>query len=1270
MKLRHSVIALCILTLQLVAGTAIAQTVTIGTGTSSSYFYGPYYRSSASSSFNYSRYAHLYTATELGIPAGSIITQVEWYKVSGTLTGNNIFNVLMLNTTANSLTSGSTWGSLTSGATTVYASSTKSFTVTGNWESITLATPFVYTGGNLLIFTDHRKLGTASGSNNFRYTSASGKGLGYASSAAPSSSSTLTTTYGNNRPNIRITYTAGCVAPTVASHPSSTSVCNGGSTTFNVSTTTSNPIYQWQISTNGGSSWANIINGGEYAGVTTTSLQISGVTTGMNNYKYRCEVGVTCSTATVNSNPATLTIQTAPVIAGNPSGVTICAGNNTSFTASATGSGIAYQWQVNQGSGFTNISNGTVYSGATASTLNITNASFSMSGYQYRCYFTGTCTPFPFTSAATLTVNPATAITNNPDDITVCPSGNVNFSISANGTALTYQWQQSTNGGASWVNLTNTSPFSNVNTPTMNIAGVTIGMNGYRYRCVATGTCSAPQASAGAKLEISSSIPIASSGQPQNTAICVNTNASFDVVAASAGITYQWQVNQGAGYSNIANGGNYTGATTATLNLSNTPLSFNGNVYRCMVGNACVAPFSTNGAVLTVNSYPGVATQPGSVTACESTNAVFSVSGAGLGISYQWQQNAGSGFVNLPATIFGYTGQLSSSLTIINVTAGMNGYLFRCIINGQCAPPAVSNPATLTVQGKPTITTQPVDKHICVGSNTDFSLNATGAGINYQWQSNTGSGYSNITNGGVYGGATTNTLTLTAPPANMFGTDYRCIISGTCTPAATSAVAKLHVNTPPAILSQPTDRTVCEGGGTSFTLQAFAQSSTVPVMYQWQVNNGTGFVNMVNGTPYSGVTTTTLAISSVTSAMDKYRYRCIITSACSPQAQSNVVILTVNTKPVVTKNPDNITSCPATTASFTVTGSGTSLNYRWQENKGTGFANLNDNAVYSGSSAATLNVIVSPSMNNWQYRCVLSGTCTPTIVSAAARLTALNPVIINAHTITDTVCEGATFKIGLTASGTSLKYQWQRKIGTGNYVDILNLPPYSGVNTDSLRFTNAPDTIGGYLYRCRVYETILCAQSFYTADIPVMMNYAPDISPVTLTTGPGKIAVFTVPAAGTTYVWQENQKDGAGYKNLSNIPPYSINQNTLSVTTSQLMNGNTYRCIVDGICKSPVISSEGSLIVDPLNLQITTRHELKVYPNPVNETLFVDGIDKETRIQLFDVFGRNVYNAVSPNSVGVGGGISIPTRQLPLGNYILQLFYPDGTRDNVKLVKQ
>jgi hypothetical protein len=107
-------------------------------------------------------------------------------------------------------------------------------------------------------------------------------------------------------------------------------------------------------------------------------------------------------------SPSQVVLTSAPAVTTNPTGKTINAGQNTTFTAAASGEPAPLvQWQVNTGSGFTNISNGGVYSGATADTLNVVGATAGMNGGAYRAVFTsfvGTAA----TTAATLTVNSTT----------------------------------------------------------------------------------------------------------------------------------------------------------------------------------------------------------------------------------------------------------------------------------------------------------------------------------------------------------------------------------------------------------------------------------------------------------------------------------------------------------------------------------------------------------------------------------------------------------------------------------------------------------------------------------------------------------------------------------------------------------------------------------------------------------------------------------------------------------------------------------------------
>lgn len=83
-----------------------------------------------------------------------------------------------------------------------------------------------------------------------------------------------------------------------------------------------------------------------------------------------------------------------------------------------------------------------------------------------------------------------------------------------------------------------------------------------------------------------------------------------------------------------------------------------------------------------------------------------------------------------------------------------------------------------------TISAQPVNRTgLSDPATTTFSVTATatqGVTPTYQWQEDTGGGFSNITNGGVYSDATTATLTLTGiDKATYDGYAYRCVVSAT-----------------------------------------------------------------------------------------------------------------------------------------------------------------------------------------------------------------------------------------------------------------------------------------------------------------------------------------------------------------------------------------------------------------------------------------------------------------------------------------------------------
>ena len=106
---------------------------------------------------------------------------------------------------------------------------------------------------------------------------------------------------------------APTVPPAFVAQTTSRSVSTGAATTFSVSAgDTSASSYQWQVSTDGGSTWTNLTDAGPYSGTTTHTLAIAGATTAMNGYQYRSVAGNVAGSTT--SNAATLSINNDPVL--------------------------------------------------------------------------------------------------------------------------------------------------------------------------------------------------------------------------------------------------------------------------------------------------------------------------------------------------------------------------------------------------------------------------------------------------------------------------------------------------------------------------------------------------------------------------------------------------------------------------------------------------------------------------------------------------------------------------------------------------------------------------------------------------------------------------------------------------------------------------------------------------------------------------------------------------------------------------------------------
>jgi hypothetical protein len=364
---------------------------------------------------------------------------------------------------------------------------------------------------------------------------------------------------------------------------------------------------------------------------------------------------------------------------------------------------------------------------------------------------------------------------------------------------------------------------------------------------------------------------------PSNTTVPSGNAASF--FAAPTGNSpqsVQWQMstNGGATFTNLTNGGVYSGVTTLTLSISNTT-GLNGNLYRVVFSNSAGAVTSTAASLSLTGSgsqiYPTVTTQPASPTLVNSGNnatltAAASGNTTGSGnLTVQWvvSTNSGVSFSNLTnGGTYSWTGTVASggspvsdTLTITGATNGLNGNLYEAVFTNSLGS-APSAPSTLIVNTAPAVTTQPSSQTVNIGNLVTFTAAASGnpaPSVQWQLSTNGGGAWSTIN------GATSTTLTFNSVAASQAGNQYRAVFTNSGGSVNTNA-ATLTVNTNTAILSSPSSPAPQNVSVTFTAMIAGSPSVGTVSFYRGSVSPGNQIGTAVN---VSGGTATSAAINSL-----------------------------------------------------------------------------------------------------------------------------------------------------------------------------------------------------------------------------------------------------------------------------------------------------------------------------------------------------------------------------------------------------------------------
>lgn len=471
-----------------------------------------------------------------------------------------------------------------------------------------------------------------------------------------------------------------------------------------------------------------------------------------------------------------------------------------------------------------------------------------------------------------LSVTEATTaqITGQPQPVNVCADDNVQFTVTATGSNLTYLWKK---GG---IPLSNGGNISGATTNQLSVLNVQPGDAGnYTVDVTSNGSTITSNPAA-----LTLKAPTVISAQPAPLSnLCVGDNLTLSVTGAGEGVFYEWK-----------QGNTFVGTNSPTLTLSNVTIADTG-AYTVNVQGACGNVWSDTARVNVFN-YTVLNTQPIAQTACLGSDVVFTVGATGSNLNYQWYRN------NTPML-----GQTNDSLVLTNVNLPNAGdYTVR--ITGSCGGTVISNMANLSLINVATITQHPQSTTLCAGLPLNLSVVGNG-GTNtvYQW----------FFNGDSVG---VNSPNYTLPNAYFeHEGQYRVVVSGSCG-TVTSSIATVTLIDQTFVNNIFTTTEAC--GETVVNLSVLATGENLT--YQW----------FLDGEILEGETNFNLPFDTVT-FVNSGLYSVAVTGTCG-LVTADIAELIIHEVPTFNSLGIPLPVCPGQPITFTASAIGGDITYSWTKN--------------------------------------------------------------------------------------------------------------------------------------------------------------------------------------------------------------------------------------------------------------------------------------------------------------------------------------------------
>jgi len=623
--------------------------------------------------------------------------------------------------------------------------------------------------------------------------------------------------------------------PSITGQPVAQTICEGNNTSFSITTPGAGLTYQWQLSTDGGSTWTNQADGGVYSNMTTATMNITNASAGMNSYQYHCVVSGTYTLAAI-SDAATLTVNPLPNITATPSSQTICSNTVTGITLTSNVSGTTFAWTVVQ-SGVT----GAIAGSGSSIAQTLTNSGTSAGTATYA--ITPTANTCSGTSTnVVITVNSTPVLSSTLTPTAICSRATFSYTATSATSGAIFAWSRATIAGITEAALSGTGSVSEAltNTTTASI-DVT-----YVYTTTVSGCGNTPQ---NVVVTVNPTPTVAMSDTTQTicSGIAITQITLSNPNSVPGTTTYSWTRDDTTNITGIAasGSGNITGTlTNATATQQNT--IFTGTAtsqYGCHS--------ATTTAMVTINPAPAVSSAAMD-TICSGAALNYDITSAVSGTTYSWSREAVTGISN--EAVSGQTSDPITEILTNTITVAVNNviYLITPTANG-----CTGTSTNVVVTVNPTPQGSLAGNAVCPGGTGQFTYTST-SGTNPFTLIISGTTYSGVVSGTPFNASPNPTNTTVYTLTSI--TDANGCVRTTGITGASATITIIPL--PQGSLA---GNTVCLGETGRFTYTSASGTSPFTLII-----SETTYSGVVSGTPFNAspnpTSTTVYTLTSITDA--------------------------------------------------------------------------------------------------------------------------------------------------------------------------------------------------------------------------------------------------------------------------------------------------------------------------------------------------------------------------------------------------------------------